>query len=164
MEKSIKSSSSGLNPPKKNCLLLSLLIVQMIFIFTMSSFGPDSSNAQSGGIVQVLSGILPNANQNDLVFLVRKTAHFSEYALLGILFYLYFSQKKFPRFYLSGPLLFSALASFLYACTDEFHQLFVPGRSGQLSDVIIDTLGATTGVLFISLIIQLKNKFLIKHG
>lgn len=163
MEKSIKSSSSSLNPPKKNCLLLSLLIVQMIFIFTMSSFGPDSSSAQSGSIVRVLSDLLPSSNPNDLVFLVRKTAHFSEYALLGFLFYLNFSREKAKRTSRLSAL-FSILASSLYACTDEFHQLFVPGRSGQLSDVIIDTLGATTGVLFISLIIQLKNKFLIKHG
>ena len=37
-----------------------------------------------------------------------------------------------------------------YAATDEFHQLFVPGRSGQVSDVILDSAGAATGVLIMT--------------
>lgn len=158
MEKTIEPSSSNSKSPKKNYLLLSLLIVQMIFIFIMSSFSPDSSNAQSGSIVQVLSEILPNANTNDLVFFVRKTAHFSEYALLGIFFYLYLSQKKPSRLYLSSSLPFSILASFLYACTDELHQLFVPGRSAQILDIFIDTFGATVGILLTLIFIRFKNQ------
>ena len=43
-----------------------------------------------------------------------------------------------------------------YACTDEFHQLFVPGRSGQITDVMIDTLGGSIGVLIISVITLIK--------
>jgi VanZ family protein len=42
----------------------------------------------------------------------------------------------------------SILFSMLYASTDEFHQLFVEGRSGSVRDVMIDTLGATLGILF----------------
>ena len=47
--------------------------------------------------------------------------------------------------------LFSAwLTASAYAATDEFHQLFVPGRSGQISDVILDSAGAALGVLLMT--------------
>lgn len=166
----------------KDQLLLGLIIVQMLFIFTMSSFGPDSSNAQSGHIVQVLTQILPNTKTNDLVFIVRKTAHFSEYALLGILFYLRFSRTKnlnhlsslttlaqqtlvqapiYPKF--STPILLSVFTSFIYACTDEIHQLFVPGRSGQFFDVCVDTLGAFVGCLLIFSLSYIRKAWQVHH-
>lgn len=56
--------------------------------------------------------------------------------------------------------LISIIFTFLYACTDEFHQLFVPGREGKFLDVMIDTCGATAGVLVLTFLIYLfeKNK------
>ena len=81
-------------------LLISLLLIfQMLFIFVMSSFGSDSSNAQSGQIIQVLHQVFPNLSSRTsgldasvLTFIVRKTAHFTEYAILGILFYFFYRQ------------------------------------------------------------------------
>ena len=166
----------------KDRLLLGLIIIQMLFIFTMSSFGPDSSNAQSGHIVQVLTQILPNTKTHDLVFIVRKAAHFFEYALLGILFYLRFSRTKklnhfsslttstqqnliqapiYSKF--STPILLSVFASFIYACTDEVHQLFVPGRSGQFFDVCVDTLGAFAGCLLILSLSYIRKVWQVHH-
>ena len=149
----------------KTWLLFVLLIFQMIFIFVMSSFGPDSSNAQSGSIVQVISHFLPKSNTYDLVFLVRKTAHFIEYAILGLLFYLNIKNFTSISIRIDRPQqtsifipILAVLASALYACTDEFHQLFVPGRSGQLFDVFVDTLGALTGILLVILILKIKSK------
>ena len=149
------------NTPKSHSktaiILFALLIFQMLFIFVMSSFGPDSSNAQSNFFVNLISGLVPNLKTNTsasafdlktLVFFVRKTAHFTEYAILGLLFYLnlnhHSSQKQSPKLF-TLAILFSAL----YACTDEFHQLFVPGRTGQPFDVLVDTLGATFGCLVV---------------
>ena len=138
-------------------LLISLLLIfQMLFIFTMSSFGSDSSNAQSGQIIQVLRQVFPNLSSrasdldaSTLTFIVRKTAHFTEYAILGILFYLLYRQILPQK---NGLRLFilAILSSFLYACTDEIHQLFVPGRSGQFTDVLVDTLGASFGCLILA--------------
>lgn len=138
-------------------LLISLLLIfQMLFIFTMSSFGSDSSNAQSGQIIQVLRQVFPNLSSHTsgpdasaLTFIVRKTAHFTEYAILGILFYLLYRQILPQK---NGLRLFvlAILSSFLYACTDEIHQLFVPGRSGQFTDVLVDTLGASFGCAVLS--------------
>ena len=44
------------------------------------------------------------------------------------------------------------LGTFLYACSDEFHQLFIPDRTGRLLDVFIDMIGASLGILILSLI------------
>lgn len=137
-------------------LLISLLLIfQMLFIFAMSSFGSDSSNAQSSQIIQVLHQVFPNLSSrtseldaSTLTFIVRKTAHFTEYAILGVLFYLSYRQTLPQK---NGLQLFvlAILSSFLYACTDEIHQLFVPGRSGQFTDVLVDTLGASFGCLIL---------------
>ena len=51
-------------------------------------------------------------------------------------------------------ILLSIGISFLYACSDEIHQLFVPGRSGNILDVLIDTVGASVGVLVFSFIVR----------
>ena len=58
-------------------------------------------------------------------------------------------------------IIYSILFTTLYACTDEIHQLFVEGRSGEIRDIIIDGLGATLGTMIFLLIKQLltaKNK------
>lgn len=76
---------------------------------------------------------------------IRKLAHFSEYACMGILVYVLWVQwlRKGWRLYLLvvGWVLVSA-------ALDEFHQLFVPGRYGSLADVLLDTCGGAFGMLF----------------
>ncbi len=44
-----------------------------------------------------------------------------------------------------------------YAATDEIHQLFVPGRSGQLSDVLLDSAGVMAGIIIVLLLIRMVN-------
>ena len=48
--------------------------------------------------------------------------------------------------------------TFIYACIDEIHQLFIPGRGSQIRDVLIDSIGAIMGLIFINLIFMLKNR------
>ena len=79
-------------------------------------------------------------------FPVRKAAHMTEYLVFygTVRFGLHFTYQT-PDI---RRRLFAALAIvFLYACTDEFHQLFVPGRSGQFRDVLIDCCGVTVVTL-----------------
>ena len=52
----------------------------------------------------------------------------------------------------------SVMLCFFYACTDEFHQLFVPGRSGEFTDVCLDTVGATFGILLVMIIVWIVEK------
>lgn len=74
-------------------------------------------------------------------FAVRKTAHFSEYALLGVLLTLLLDSYGVRWRWLSWA------GCTLYAATDEIHQLFVSGRTGKWQDVLIDSSGALTGML-----------------
>lgn len=74
---------------------------------------------------------------------VRKFAHAAEYALLGLLF-----TGTFYGYGMEGRKLWLTASGFavFYAVSDELHQLFVPGRSGQISDVILDSAGVAVGV------------------
>lgn len=143
---------------KKNRIIFSwiLLVIWMIFIFYMSAQPADISNSQSGFVIKLLQsiGIDSSGNNIDLLTtIVRKGAHFSEYAILGLLSYNvmknYFAKKR--------ARIFAVLIVFFYACSDEFHQLFVSGRAGKITDVIIDTSGGIFSVLVIWMI-NLKNK------
>lgn len=48
--------------------------------------------------------------------------------------------------------------SSLYAATDEIHQLFVPGRSDQMSDVILDSAGAMAGILVLAAVRKIRSR------
>ena len=149
----------------RRLILPTLLIFQICFIFIMSSFGHNSSDAQSNLFVDFIAQNFPHVRHglennlislSTLIFLVRKTAHFTEYAILGSLFFL--NLRNTPLGLIKHPLATSILFSFLYACTDEIHQIFVPGRSAQFRDVLIDTLGASFGAIITYLIIKLFTK------
>ena len=82
-------------------------------------------------------------NQWDFVF--RKIAHITEYAVLTFLFFRASSKNLNYRKAIS----YSALFSITFALTDEYHQLFVFGRTGNLGDVFIDSLGVFLAVFLI---------------
>jgi len=86
---------------------------------------------------------------------IRKLAHFSEYACMGLLLFALWSQwiKKGSRLY---PLI--VLWVFLSAALDEFHQLFVPGRCGSFADVLLDTCGGTCGMLVCAVVVVIHKK------
>ena len=52
--------------------------------------------------------------------------------------------------------------AFCYASTDEFHQLFIPGRSGQFTDVCIDTAGAAIGLLLLAILLKIGRRHCAK--
>lgn len=88
-------------------------------------------------------------------FIVRKTAHFTEYAVLGILV----SQALDPQHGVDARTLgLTALVCVLVPSVDETIQLFVSGRSGRLTDVLLDCCGAATGILIRSIIVRLSNR------
>lgn len=140
-----------------------LLAAMCVSVFVFSSFGADDSSEQSSFIVdgliklffydfQEMSPPERAALTDVLTVVVRKGAHFSEYALMGVLAFGAFVRikKYIPRY------LASLVFCIVYAATDEFHQMFVPGRAGMVRDVIVDSCGAATGTLlacFVSLMI-----------
>ena len=142
-----------------------LVAAWCVFIFLMSAKGGDASQGMSDGVIasaiKVLypgfASISPDAQAAAIStwsFPVRKAAHLSEYALLGLLtsnacIQLARVQGREVCLRCDGKrlLLFAFALCVLYAASDEFHQFFVDGRSGQLRDVIIDSCGAAVGVL-----------------
>lgn len=127
-------------------LWLTLSVVWIGFIFSNSIQPAQQSDGMSGPITQWLqSAATALFGNGDWVTstLVRKTAHFVEYMGLGIL--LYQTARGFwgtrLRFVLSA-----AVAGLLTASVDETIQLFVEGRSGQLTDVALDFCGVLCGV------------------
>ena len=137
---------------KKKLLNLLLVIIWMTVIFVMSSFNATDSGNQSGLIVSFISNIIHIDNPEFISHIVRKTAHFTEYFILGILFLNYIKDYK-----LRNKIMISIIFCFIYASLDEFHQTFVPGRAGLFSDVLIDTFGAITGIILYFLLILKRN-------
>ena len=130
------------------------LVLWCVVIFMFSANNADESNKQSDAVFNtVIEFVNPVYDSLDTTaqaeykdtatFIIRKLAHFSEYALLGILAFINFSKVK----KLGYRGLFAAVFSCIYASSDEIHQLFVPGRAGQVRDVLIDTSGAVAGIL-----------------
>ena len=128
----------------------------MVLIFWLSSRTSNESSQQSGVILEWLIEHFGDGFFTD--FIVRKSAHFLEFAGLAFLFNVSFLQTKKRRM----PII-AAIATSLYALSDEIHQIFVEGRSCQLSDWILDSCGGVFGtiaflVLFILLTYTIKKK------
>lgn len=86
----------------------------------------------------------------NLSFIVRKLAHITEYIILAFLMYNVLHNYNINDYKLV------IILCIIYSCTDEFHQLFIPGRSGQIIDVLIDTIGIIIGTTIYYLLIKTK--------
>lgn len=135
-----------------------LTFLWLCVIFYFSSLPSDESDEQTSFAINILNGLFNiDFSQGETIekfgilqsidFFVRKTAHLTEFAVLGALSFLSFRELscKFERkrlFQMSSSLIFCLL----YAASDEFHQLFVSGRSAMVRDVLIDFCGSVIGV------------------
>lgn len=122
------------------------VILWMLVIFLLSHQDASQSGSLSSGlltrILGLLAPILPPKLPLPLLHLIlRKGAHFTAYLILSLLV-LRTQEDKSTSFRLKALLLCS-----LYAMTDEFHQTFIPGRAGLVTDVLLDTSGAALGIL-----------------
>ena len=130
------------------------LVGCIVFIFSNSMQVAQVSEGASGRVLGMLQGILrhlgmPGAADRLTMHIVRKLAHFCEYMLEGFLLML--CLRVYTRHFfkhVSWPI----LGGLLTALTDETIQLYVPGRSGQVTDVWIDFSGVMMG-LFVGLVL-----------
>lgn len=129
---------------KKNLRFIFVLLI-MVIIFLFSNQNADVSTGVSDSFIKGIFNIFNlNLSITDIItVIVRKSAHFSIYLLLGIsvINYIIIYDKKDKNM-----IIISILICLLYSISDEFHQYFVPGRSMELRDIIIDTMGASVGV------------------
>lgn len=127
-----------------------LVVLWMGLIFYLSHQAGSESSELSAGIVgfivKLIRTILPfiSFDLELLHFFVRKFAHFFAYFLLGLLLIYAVHIERLPT---RRSILFSFVFTVAYAISDEVHQLFVPGRSGELRDVLIDSFGSAVGMV-----------------
>lgn len=147
-------------------LTYALVIGVMIIIFMFSSQPGTNSNALSNQFIHVyelaVEHLLFLSDTNKTLLLakpshyVRKLAHLTIFAILGSVTFLALWQKR--KSFLSCMVL-AVLICMLYASLDEWHQYYVAGREAQLSDVLLDTLGASIGILSMGIIQILMQYF-----
>ena len=147
----------------KKIILYILIFLWMILIFFFSNQPSVESDGVSDGImskiiniVEVVTNYEFSDEQIDNIYEygitpLRKLAHFSIYFVLGILFYLLIKQYDLE---LNKTLIISLLFCIMYACSDEIHQLFIFGRSGEIRDVLIDSLGSFLGIFLTNKVIK----------
>ena len=137
---------------------LCLIIAWMGLIFSFSNDTGVTSTRKSDNVIIKAVQFFSIKDLTDseieiwtkyLVVPVRKGAHFVVYFALGGLVISFF--KEFGQIDKKMVLL-AIFVTFLYACSDEVHQLMIPGRSGQISDVMLDTISAFLGIMGYKLI------------
>lgn len=135
---------------------LCLIILWMIVIFMFSNQKAVESSKLSDGLILRSVRIIEKINHKQysdeeilkrFIYPVRKLAHVTIYFILGFLVYLYIKDLK-----IDNKIIISILICVLYATSDEIHQLFILGRSGEVKDVLIDTLGSVLGILFLKIL------------
>lgn len=135
---------------KRKTLSWSLVILWMILIFYLSHQPAAKSNGLSkeiaGKIIEIVNKICPDLSLNarKLNSITRKSAHFLAYMVLG---FLVSKGIRSRGIYGAKNIVITLPICILYAVSDEFHQLFVLGRGGQVSDVILDSAGVIIGIV-----------------
>jgi VanZ family protein len=124
-------------------------LVWMALIFSASA-DAHSYEHSSRLLAPLLRWLFPQMSEktvDEMVFLARKCCHLAEYAVLALLVWraLHSPKNKLPAW--SWPKVGGTLlVVFLYAASDEFHQIFVPTRTPRIHDVVIDTAGGAIGL------------------
>ena len=140
----------------KDKVLIILAIIWMGVIFMFSAQVSDESKSSSNKVTSaVVNTVISIKKENiseekrqkiieDKTFIVRKSAHFTEYFILGLILILYLQTKeKLTTKYIILAIIFCVL----YATSDEIHQLFVDGRSCKIIDILIDTCGSSLAII-----------------
>lgn len=148
----------------KKTIKLILVILCMIFIFSFSSDNAQKSTKKSDNVIIKISETIFKRKLTEkekeyytskYIVIVRKSAHFTIYLILGFLIssllkeYMIINKKN---------IIMTIIIIAIYACSDEIHQLFIPGRSGEIRDVLIDTLGGFTGSIFYRIYFKIRRK------
>ena len=140
------------------------LVLWMALIFSFSNQKDVDSSKVSDSFIdrtvvkiyKIFNENITKEKENEIIekytYPIRKLAHYTLYFILGILSFLVVKDYSINK----KLIIYSLLICFLYACSDEFHQLFIPGRSGEFRDVMIDSTGGIIGIVFTTFIVKYK--------
>ncbi len=156
----------------KKIILWIAVILWMGVIFAFSAQPAVESDELSMGLAQKIFQFINGLNDipvfawigtdNIIVALgvanhyVRKTAHFMIFAVLAVLVYNLIAAYGIKR---SKVVLIAALVCLAYAVSDEIHQIYVPGRAGQVKDVLIDFSGSVSALGVVYLLFGRRVKY-----
>ncbi len=150
-----------------------LVVLWALIIFNFSAMDTNESNSKSIGIISKVIEIsvkitnkvgitnidLSNNEKlelaNKLNYPLRKVMHASVYFILAFLLLIAFKHKELI---INKNIILSLIICFIFACTDEYHQTFVNGRTGLFSDVLIDFSGSIIGTFIFYIINRHKYK------
>ena len=156
--------STEMNMRRKIFLVITIACMNAIFLFS-SRTGKESTgdsyfvgNIVGEVFVPGFDNWSPEEQQafaEKIDHPVRKTAHAMEYAVLGLLTAGAFIDRRTS---IRAGILVPWCIATAYAASDEIHQLFVPGRSGQVSDVILDSAGVLAGLLVLAAVRKIRRR------
>ena len=144
-------------------LAVIVCLLWMAFIFYQSSQTSQQSNELSHEIVNYIGSQQKEETKvetqeskwsfEQVNVFIRKSAHAFEFFILAILL-----AWVLMEYHISGwkVTVMTLLAVLLYAISDEFHQLFVEGRSARIFDVTVDFVGGVIGISFVQLILKIR--------
>lgn len=145
----------------KKILSYFLLVFWLSVIFYFSNQSGTISSSGSGGIIyNILNSIynIFNIDTQNLSYIteilhnpIRELVHVMEYFVLGILTLNCLKQNNVDK-----KVLITIMFCFIYSVTDEIHQMFVPGRTFEYYDIIMDNLGAILAVTLLNTKLSIK--------
>lgn len=126
-------------------------MMEVLNVKYKKKWGNNFGEVKAGiGLERVAPNTATELEINRLHHMLRKNAHFIAYLILGILV---MNALRSSREYGYQSIALALLICALYAISDEIHQIYVPGRSGELRDVMIDSVGASVGIgVYVSLL------------
>jgi len=129
--------------------LPALIWMALIFSASADSHSYERSSLFVEPFLHWLFPQMPEVQVKEIHLLIRKCGHLTEYAVLALLLWraVRRSVKNDPRPWIWREARLVLLIVALYAASDEFHQIFVPTRTAQVSDVFIDTAGGAASLL-----------------
>ncbi len=148
------------NNRKKLYIRLLLWIMAFYYFVTITRFSAQTaaqSSLESNGILERIICFLTGADVNvvdkelfhTLHSMIRKLAHFANFFILGFIYTMLANETSVKK---SRRVIAAVLVcGFISAIIDETHQYFVPGRSAQIQDVLIDFSGVVTGYILFSI-------------
>lgn len=134
-----------------------LVVIWMMFIYYLSSqsatISSDVSFKITDVVYQLLNHVFDNLKIETLDSFIRNLAHFTMYFILG---FLLLNALQYNNLHKRYNLIITLLICIPYSISDEIHQIYVPGRAFQISDIVIDIVGSFTGIWGYQTLIKLK--------
>lgn len=148
----------------KHILNIIFIIIWLFIIFSFSAEDATKSEHRSDEVIinaveTITREEIPeNQRQkiiDEYIVIVRKSAHFFLYFILAIIVFTLYKRIFGLN---SKTFIYTIIFCFIYACSDEIHQLFISGRTARIFDIFVDTSGALLSTTILTLIFYLKNK------